>query len=189
MIQKLSFFNYHLRLHQRFLGKNFCNKKNHLFYKTFHLTSLILKYDIAPFAFTSWNINRHHFLFLLICAAIRNIPSSFMKDLFLRRLRIDSERTWHLKKTIELIGKISERWFTTFLVYRWLSKRSFLFFCLSFLFTLCLQKLIRLVFWYFFGEEWLKIFHPSGTLNRGICETHRKLPLISARLIQLRKGF
>lgn len=189
MIQKLSFFNYHLRLHQRFLGKNFCNKKNHLFYKTFHLTSLILKYDIAPFAFTSWNINRHHFLFLLICAAIRNIPSSFMKDLFIRRLRIDSECTWHLKKTIELIGKISERWFTTFLVYRWLSKRFFLFFCLSFLFTLCLQKLIRLVFWYFFGEEWLKIFHPSGTLNRGICETHRKLPLISARLIQLRKGF
>ena len=98
-----------------------------MFYKTFHLTSLILKYDIAPFAFTSWNINRHHFLFLLICAAIRNIPSSFMNDLFLRRLRIDSERTWHLKKTIELIGKISERWFTTFLVYRWLSKRSFLF--------------------------------------------------------------
>ena len=128
MIQKLSFFNYHLRLHQRFLGKHFCNKKNHLFYKTFHLTSLILKYDIAPFAFTSWNINRHHFLFLLICAAIRNIPSSFMKDLFIRRLK--TERTWHLKKIIELIGKISERWFTTFLVYRWPSKRSFLFVCL-----------------------------------------------------------
>ena len=128
MIQKLSFFNHHLRLHQRFLGKHICNKKNHLFYKTFHLTSLILKYDIAPFAFTSWNINRHHFLFLLICAAIRNIPSSFMKDLFIRRLK--TERTWHLKKIIELIGKISERWFTTFLVYRWLSKRSFLFVCL-----------------------------------------------------------
>ena len=136
MIQKLSFFNYHLRLHQRFLGKHFCNKKNPLFYKTFHLTSLILKYDIAPFAFTSWNINRHHLLFLLICAAIRNILSSFMKDLFIRRLRIDSERTWHLKKTIELIGKISERWFTTFLVYRWLSKRSFLFVCL-FVFPFC----------------------------------------------------
>ena len=188
MIQKLSFFNYHLRLHQRFLGKHFCNKKNHLFYKTFHL-SLILKYDIAPFAFTSWNINRHHFLFLLICAAIRNIPSSFMKDLFIRRLKIDSGRTWHLKKIIELIGKISERWFTTFLVYRWLSKRSFLFVCLSFLFALCLQKLIRLVFWYFFGEELLQIFHPSETLNRGNYETHHKLPLISARLIQLRKGF
>lgn len=188
MIQKLSFFNYHLRLHQRFLGKHFCNKKS-LVLQNFSFDKFNFKIRYRSFCLHKLKHQSSSLSVFVICAAIRNIPSSFMKDLFIRRLRIDSERTWHLKKTIELIGKISERWFTTFLVYRWLSKRSFLFFCLSFLFTLCLQKLIRLVFWYFFGEEWLKIFHPSGTLNRGICETHRKLPLISARLIQLRKGF
>ena len=118
-------------------------------------------------------------LFLLICAAIRNIPSSFMQDLFIKRLKINSERTWHVKKTIEFIGKISQRWFATFPVYRWLPKRSFLFDCLSFLFAPCLQKQMWLVFWYFLGEEWFQKFHPSARLNRGIYGTHRKGGLIS----------
>ena len=117
-------------------------------------------------------------LFLLICAAIRNISSSFMQDLFIRRLKINSERTWHVKKTIEFIGKISQRWFATFPVYRWLPKRSFLFDCLSFLFAPCLQKQMWLVFWYFLREEWFQKFHPSATLNRGIYGTHRKGGLI-----------
>ena len=42
------------------------------------------------------------------------MPSPFIKELFMQRLKIDPKRTWHLKKTTKFTGEISQGRFETF---------------------------------------------------------------------------
>ena len=90
----------------------------------------------------SWNINIFCFSFIYALAT-SNMPSPFIKELFMQRLKIDPKRTWHLKKTTKFTGEISQGRFETFFLLKMtLSEMFSVLVCLSLLFVPCLQMQI-----------------------------------------------
>ena len=99
MIQKPGFLRYYQNTYLPFLF--LLSKKNHSRpFQNFSTDKFNCRRGNRSFCFRILKHQSSSFSVLLMCTSIGNIPLSFMKELFMKKSKINSKHTFNLKKAL-----------------------------------------------------------------------------------------